>query len=105
MTRVPVLPSRLKAISMPSARSDVCARRRRPARARGVFGQSARPAHPLSAEASAPARSRSDAFPVQLVREAMIRDRIGLHYVLDSGLAVHLIGVQECAGGPERRFA
>jgi hypothetical protein len=39
MILLPPLPSRLNAISMPSARSDVWARRSRPASARGDFGQ------------------------------------------------------------------
>jgi hypothetical protein len=43
MIRLPPLPSRLKAISMPRARSDVWARRSRPASARGDFGQAERP--------------------------------------------------------------
>ena len=39
--RVPARPSRLKVISIPSARRDVCARRSRPASARGDFDQPA----------------------------------------------------------------
>ena len=39
--RVPGRPSRLKLISMPSARRKVCARRSRPASARGFFGHPA----------------------------------------------------------------
>jgi hypothetical protein len=39
MIRVPPRPSRLKEISMPSARSEVWTRRSRPASARGDFGQ------------------------------------------------------------------
>ena len=39
MVRVPNRPSRPKTISIPSARSGVCARRSRPASARGLFGQ------------------------------------------------------------------
>jgi hypothetical protein len=39
MVRVPDRPSRLNTISIPSARSEVCARRSRPASARGLFGQ------------------------------------------------------------------
>ena len=44
MIRVPARPSRLKLISIPSARRNVCARRSRPASARGFFG------HPALAE-------------------------------------------------------
>jgi hypothetical protein len=39
ITLLPARPSRVKAISIPSARRDVCARRKWPARARGFFGQ------------------------------------------------------------------
>jgi len=42
MIRLPARPSRWKAMSMPTARNDVCARRRRPESARGVRGQSGR---------------------------------------------------------------
>ena len=38
MMRVPARPSRPKLMSIPSARRGVCARRSRPARARGDFG-------------------------------------------------------------------
>src|SRR5260370_9415505 len=41
IVRVPARPSRLKDISMPSTRRNVCARRSRPARTPGFFGQSA----------------------------------------------------------------
>jgi len=56
MIRVPPRPSRLKVISMPSARSDVCARRSRPASARGDFGQPELLAQGPSGERSAPIR-------------------------------------------------
>ena len=39
ITLFPARPSRLKAMSMPSARRNVCARRKWPARARGFLGQ------------------------------------------------------------------
>jgi hypothetical protein len=39
ITLLPARPSRLKTMSMPSARRNVCARRNWPARARGFFGQ------------------------------------------------------------------
>jgi hypothetical protein len=41
ITLLPVRPSRLKEMSMPSVRRNVCARRKRPARARGFLGQPA----------------------------------------------------------------
>jgi hypothetical protein len=65
----PARPSRLKVISMPSARKKVCARRSRPASARGFLGQSAllREAGPPPAR-SAAARRRSDAVPVHVLR-------------------------------------
>src|SRR6516164_3134998 len=42
ITRFPARPSRLKAISMPSARRNVWVRRKCPARARGFLSQAAR---------------------------------------------------------------
>src|SRR5215510_8785783 len=39
ITLLPARPSRLKAMSMPSVRRNVCARRKWPARARGFLGQ------------------------------------------------------------------
>ena len=61
---VPVRPSRENVISMPSVRRNVCARRSRPARARGFF------AHAVPLELSVRARSahkrkRSDALPAR----------------------------------------
>src|SRR5262249_52781928 len=41
ITLFPAWPSRRKVISIPSARREVCARRKCPARARGLFGQRA----------------------------------------------------------------
>jgi hypothetical protein len=73
MIRVPALPSRLNAISMPSARSDVWARRRQLESARGDFGQSTLRAPRLSPETSATSRRRSDALPVQVVNPDIIR--------------------------------
>src|SRR5438034_3063890 len=55
---VPARPSRENLISMPSVRRNVCARRSRPASARGLF------AHPGPLGAlSAHKRNRSDAAP------------------------------------------
>ena len=68
--RVPDRPSRLKVISIPKVRSKVWARRSRPASARGLLGQPARPSGNPSG--AAPARSRSDALPDQVERRAMI---------------------------------
>ncbi len=67
---VPVRPSRENVISMPSVRRNVCARRNRPASARGFF------AHAVPLEMSARARSAhklksSDALPVHVVRSIM----------------------------------
>src|SRR5262245_4045866 len=60
---VPARPSRENVTSMPSVRRNVCARRSRPASARGVFGQPA-----LLLQSSSPAKSaarkRSAALPV-----------------------------------------
>jgi hypothetical protein len=63
---VPDRPSRLKDNSMPSMRRNVCARRRRPARTPGFFGQPA-----LLFEILIAARRRSEAVPAQLPRSAM----------------------------------
>jgi hypothetical protein len=70
MIRVPARPSRLKFISIPSARRGVCARRSRPASARGDLGHPpcVRDASPLEAAI----RNRSEAFPLHVVRSAMM---------------------------------
>jgi hypothetical protein len=60
-------PSRLNAMSMPSTRRNVCARRRRPASARGFLGEEMPPL-----VRPAPARSRSAALPDHELRSAMI---------------------------------
>jgi hypothetical protein len=72
MIRVPLLPSRVNAISMPSIRSDVWARRSRPASARGDFGQAEFPAKRPAAGELAPARWSSDALPVHVGHLAII---------------------------------
>jgi hypothetical protein len=64
---VPLRPSRENVISMPSVRRNVCARRNRPASARGFFAH----VEPLemSARAWSPTkRKRSDALPVHVGR-------------------------------------
>ena len=68
---VPVRPSRENVISMPSLRRNVCARRSRPASARGFFTH-AGPPEMSSRALSAHNRNRSDALPVQVVRSIMI---------------------------------
>lgn len=68
---VPVRPSRENAISIPSVRRNVCARRNRPASARGFFAH----AVSLGMSSRAPSahkRKRSDALSVHMVRSAMI---------------------------------
>jgi hypothetical protein len=71
MTLLPARPSRPKAMSMPRARRNVCARRRRPASARGFLGQPAlSPDMPLLRPA--PVRRRSAALPVHELRSAMM---------------------------------
>ena len=73
MILLPARPSRLNVISMPSACRNVCARRRRPASARGFLGQPARSVEmPSLLLWSAPARRRSAALPVHELRSAMI---------------------------------
>src|SRR3954464_5507221 len=65
MIRVPARPSRPKVISIPSARRGVCARRSRPASARGDWDVS-------SLEGRAATRNRSEAFPLHMVRSAIM---------------------------------
>src|SRR5438094_1208520 len=72
MILFPARPSQLNVISMPSARRNVCSRRRRPARARGFFGQPVLSLEMPSLPRSAPARRRSAALPVHELRSAMI---------------------------------
>ena len=68
---VPSRPSRENVISMPSVRRNVCARRSRPASARGFFAHAV-PLEMSSRVPSAHKRKRSDALPVQMVRSTMI---------------------------------
>ena len=68
---VAVRPSRENVISIPRVRRNVCARRSRPARARGFFAQLL----PLELPSRAPSElnsKRSDAVPVHMVRLAII---------------------------------
>jgi hypothetical protein len=110
IVRVPARPSRLKPISMPSVRRNVCARRSRPASDLGVLGQSALLREASLLTRSAVARRRSEAVPVHVMRSAM-RSRTqtatrSLSMTLpDGGPAVRLIGAQEGASGPECCFA
>jgi hypothetical protein len=71
MIRLPAWPSRLTAISMPSARREVCARRKRPATARGFWGQPVRSLPIPSLLCSALARSSSAVLPAQELRSAI----------------------------------
>ena len=72
MILLPSRPPRLKVRSMANTRRKVCARRRRPASARGFWGQPALSLDIPSAPRSAPARKRSAAVPVQELRSVMI---------------------------------
>src|SRR5437660_9001027 len=67
IVRVPAGPSRVKDISMPSVRRNVCARRSRPARAPGFFGQ----LEPLLPARALAARRRSETVTAQLPPSAM----------------------------------
>ena len=71
ITLLPDRPWRLNAISIPSARRNVCARRKWPARARGVFGQPVPSLGIRSLLHSALTRRRSAALPVQEGRSLM----------------------------------
>jgi hypothetical protein len=68
---VPSRPSRENAISIPSVRRNVCARRSRPASARGFFAHAV-PPETSSRALSAHKCKRSDALPVHMVRSSMI---------------------------------
>jgi hypothetical protein len=72
MILLPSRPQRLNVMSMPKTRRKVCARRRRPASARGFWGQPVLSLDIPSTPRSAPARKRSAAVPVQVLRSAMI---------------------------------
>jgi hypothetical protein len=69
---VPARPPRENVTSMPSVRRNVCARRSRPASARGFVGQSPLPLEMPSLLRSAPARRRSAALPVHELRSAIM---------------------------------
>jgi hypothetical protein len=68
---VPVRPSRENAISIPSVRRNVCARRSRPASARGFLAQGT-PVEMSLRALSAHKLRRSEALPVHVARLAMI---------------------------------
>jgi hypothetical protein len=107
MILFPARPSRLNAMSMPSARRNVCARRRRPASARGFLGQ---PVLSLGIPLLRPAltRKRSAALPLYKMRSAMIsrtHAATGSASIMPRSLPRDWrIGSNECARGPERRF-
>ena len=69
---VPARPSRLKTISMPSERNPGCARRSRPASARGLFDKPVLLLEMPPLEYSPPKQRRSAAVPIQVFRWAMI---------------------------------
>ena len=105
---LPARPSRLNAISIPSARRNVCARRKWPARARGFLGQ---PVPPLGIRSLLRSRltcKKSVALPVQALAHELAHasgDRVRVDNALDRGLAVGRVGASEGAGGPETCFA
>ena len=68
---VPVRPSRENVISIPKLRRNVCARRNRPASARG-FLIPAPPVETSSRALCAYRRIRSDALPIHMFRSAMM---------------------------------
>jgi hypothetical protein len=67
---VPARPWRENVTSMPGVRRNVCARRSRPASARGVFGQPAL-LFQTSSSAKSATRKRSAALPVHVLRSAI----------------------------------
>jgi hypothetical protein len=100
IVRLPARPSRVKNISMPSIRRNVCARRSRPARAPGFFGQPALCSETTRARPAA-TRRRSEAVPAQLLRSHANRHRVRLDDPLNCGSAVHVVGVCKGACGPQ----
>src|SRR5215470_3063114 len=72
ITLVPARPSRPKAMWMPSTRRNVCARRNRLASSRGLLGQAAAALGRPGPARAAPARNRSEALPVHVLRFAII---------------------------------
>ena len=72
MILLPSRPPRLNVILMPKTRRKLCARRRRPAIARGFWGQPVLSLNIPSTPRSAPARKRSAALPIHELRSAMI---------------------------------
>ena len=71
ITLLPARPSRLKAMSMPSVRRNVCARRKWPARALGFLGQPVLCFEIRSLLRSKLTRRRSAALPVHELRSLM----------------------------------
>jgi hypothetical protein len=72
MILLPSRPPRLNVMLMPKTRRKLCARRRRPAIARGFWGQPVLSLNIPSTPRSAPARKRSAALPIHELRSAMI---------------------------------
>src|SRR2546430_1073694 len=109
ITLLPARPSRLNAISMPSARRNVCARRKWPARARGFFGQPVPSLGIRSLLRSTLTRRRSAALPVQELRSLMnsrTQAAIGSASIMPSIAALRLaVGASESTGGPQACFA
>ena len=69
IVRVPARPSWVKDISMPSMRRNVCARRSRPARAPGFFGQ---PVRSLAVTAEIGAGPQKVCVPIHESHSTMI---------------------------------
>jgi len=107
ITRVPARPSRVNVMSMPSARRNVCVRRKWPARARGFLRQLV--LSPVCLIRSMMIRKRSAALPVQELRSLMSsRTQVAIgsvDHALGRGLPVGSVGVNESARGPEPSFA
>ena len=103
----PVRPSREKVISMPSLRRNVCARRSRPASARGFFTH-AGPREMSSRALSAHNRNRSDALPPHGAVGHDCTHAGGYGICFDDALkgvsAVCCIGASESAGRPKSCF-
>jgi hypothetical protein len=109
MIRLPAWPSRLKATSMPSARKEVCARRSRPASARGFWASrdGAAQFRPCC-DRRRPAAVGGTACPRAAHGHQLAHaggHRVGVDGVFDRDPAIGRIGADEGPGGPQGGFA
>jgi len=107
MIRLPARPSRWNAMSMPTARSEVCARRSRPASARGLRGQSGPPDRDLITleRVSHAQEVRGGSVPLVAACHNFPhagRNGIGLDDAFHRRPAIGRVGACDGTGGPQR---